>query len=75
MQPDRPAASATTHKSLIMFFLRARIVDGGGNPIRNEVCPNVTDRPPTFGQFCQLPFAYSPVLHGVRARVSRRAAG
>lgn len=44
MQPDRPAASATAHKSLIMICLRARIVDGARIPIRNEVCPKVTVR-------------------------------
>jgi hypothetical protein len=47
MHPDRLAASARTHKSLIMFFLRARIVDGGRILIRNEVCPNVTGRAQT----------------------------
>jgi hypothetical protein len=51
MQPDRPAASATTHKSLIMFFLPARIVEGGRILIRNEVCPNVTGRARRFDQF------------------------
>ena len=51
MQPDRLAASATTHKSLIMFFLHARIVVGGPILIRNEVCPNVTGRAQTFDQF------------------------
>ncbi|SOE68583.1 hypothetical protein SAMN05446635_3355 [Burkholderia sp. OK233] len=51
MQPDRLAASATTHKSLIMVFLRAQIVDGGRILIRNEVCPNVTGRAQTFDLF------------------------
>jgi hypothetical protein len=51
MQPDRLAASATTHKSLIMFFLRARILDGGRILIRNEVCPNVTGQAQNFDQF------------------------
>lgn len=50
MQPDRLAASATTHKSLIMFFLRARIVEGGRILIRNEVCPKVTGRTQTIHQ-------------------------
>lgn len=70
MQPDRLAASATTHKSLIMFLLRARIVDGGRILIRNEVCPNVTGRAQTFdhcGAFIE------PVL-SARSRHSCREA-
>ncbi|MGF6600878.1 hypothetical protein P3T23_005617 [Paraburkholderia sp. GAS448] len=34
-----------------MFFLRARILDGGRILIRNEVCPNVTGQAQNFDQF------------------------
>ncbi|WP_133667802.1 hypothetical protein [Paraburkholderia sp. BL10I2N1] len=45
-----------------MFFLRARILDGGSILNRNEVCPNVTGQAQTLDQFAKWRLRVRPVV-------------